>query len=317
MFTKIMAVVIAAVLVFGGFAITAYASEGSLPNDALYGVKTFGENVRLSLASNSDDKLGLALEFTQRRIEEIAALNGLGLEIPVHVAAQYQEQVEYTLRLATGLTDEQITPGLERVRTQLQEQLQRLEQLCQSSPNDPALIQVRDRLREQLRLVEDGLSDPQQFRNQIRAREQQGPIPPVTVPPGPTVTQPAGLPNGNTNLNGNMNANLNGNENANTNEGANGNEFGNNNENANGNGNNNDDGNSNSDDDHSGNGNDNDNGGNGNDNDNDNDKGGNGNGGNENDNGGNGGNDNDNGDNGGNDNGGGGNGNGGGGNGNG
>ncbi len=134
MFTKIMAVVIAAVLLFGGFAATAYASQDSLPNDALYGVKTFGENVRLSLASQGDDKLGLALEFAERRVEEMAALNELGMEIPQHVAAQYQEQVEYTLRLAAGLSDEQIIPGLERVHTRLQEQLQRLEQLQPIKP---------------------------------------------------------------------------------------------------------------------------------------------------------------------------------------
>jgi uncharacterized membrane protein YgcG len=316
MFTKVMAVVIAAVLLFGGFAATAYASQASLPNDALYGVKTFGENVRLSLASQGDDKLGLALEFAQRRVEEIAALKELGIEIPPHVAAQYQEQVEYTLRLAAGLPDEQIVPGLERVRTRLQEQLQRLDQLSQVNPNDPALIQARDRVREQLRLVDDGLGDPQQFRERIRTREQQGPIPSATEQPGPTVTPPAG--NQNANTNSNNNANGNGNENTNSNgngnENANGNQNGNENMNGNnagfgdGNGNSNDDnGNDNVNDD-GGNGNDDGGGGNGN----DNGGGGNGNGddgGGGNDNGGSGGGNDNGGDGNGNDNGGGGNGN--------
>jgi hypothetical protein len=102
MFTKVMAVLIAAVLVFSGAAATAYASQASLPTDALYGVKTFGENIRISLAPEADRKLGLALEFTQRRVDEMAAVNQLGLIIPAHVAAQYREQVEYTYAWPQG-----------------------------------------------------------------------------------------------------------------------------------------------------------------------------------------------------------------------
>jgi hypothetical protein len=328
MFTKVMAVIIAVVLVFSGAAVTAYASQASLPTDALYGVKTFGENIRISLAPQADSKLGLALEFTQRRVDEMAALNQLGMTIPAHVASQYQEQVEYTLRLAAGLSDDDITPALEQIHSRLQEQLRTLDQLHQANPGDPALNQAREQLRQQLHLVETGLQDPQQFREQMRLRErlvQQTQAPSRTEAPDPTLIPGAANNNangnGNGNLNGNENGNANGNMNGNGNEDANGNMNGNGNEDANGNGNGNEDaddnmngngnGNGNddsghddgaggdgnvNDDDHSGNGND---GGGGNDNDHGDDKGGSG-GGNDNDHdddkgGGGGGNDNDNG----------------------
>jgi hypothetical protein len=315
MFTKIMAVLIAAALVFSGAAVTAYASQASLPTDALYGVKTFGENLRLSMAFQSGDKLGLALEFTQRRIDEMKALSDLGIKVPEHLAAQYQEQVEFALRLGAGLSDDKITPALEQIRSRLQEQLQIMEQLQQVSPDDAVLARIRERLQEQLRLVELGLRDPQQFREQLRLREQirqQTQQPTATQEPGATATPGAGNQNGNANDdngngNGNMNGNANdGNGNGNTNGNANDDDD-NGNGNMNGNGNDDDDddngngnmnGNGNDDDDDdngngnmngNGNGNDNDDdNGNGNGNDNDDDQGGNGNGNDDDDNGGNG-----------------------------
>jgi Domain of unknown function (DUF5667) len=279
MFTKVMAVLIAMVLVFSGAAATAYASQSSLPTDTLYGVKTFGENLQLRIAPKSDDKLGLALEFAQRRVDEMAALSQLGLTIPVHAATQYQEQVEYALQLAAGLSDLEIVPALEQIRTRLQEQLNTLEQLSQANPNDHALILARDLLREQLRLAEAGRQDPQQFRTQMQTRErlvQQTLTPLETEEPDPTMTP--GANNSNTNANGNTNGSVSGNENGNTNDDLNGND----NEDANSNGNGDDHGGNANDDDRGGNGNENDNGNggshNGNGNDNDNDHNGNGNG---------------------------------------
>ena len=292
-FTKVMAAFIAIVLVFGGAAVTAYASQGSLPTDALYGVKTFGEDLQLRMAPHSDDKLGLALEFAQRRVDEMAALNRLGMIIPEHAATQYQEQVEYTLRLAAGLSDEHITAALILIRIRLQEQLSTLDQLSKANPNDAALIRAREELRDQLQFVEAGLQDPQQYRVQMLARERQAQetqAPFATeAPDDPMVTPEGG--NNNANINGNTNGNLAGNENGNENMNGNGNEDANSNVTDNDNDGNGNDGNSN---DGNGNGNDDDHGGNGNDNDDDKSGNGNDNRGNGNDNGGDG-NDNDNG----------------------
>ncbi len=173
MFTKIMAVLIAATLVFGGAAATAYASQASLPNDALYGVKTFGENLRLSLAPQPNAKLGIALEIAQRRVQEMAALSEMDIEIPVHLASQYQEQVEYAL-IAAEMPDDEIVPALEQVRTKLQEQLRIMEQLHQAQPEDPALVQAREQLRNMEQLHQAQPEDPAlvQAREQVRIMEQ-------------------------------------------------------------------------------------------------------------------------------------------------
>jgi uncharacterized membrane protein YgcG len=282
-FTKLIAVLIAAALVFGGAAATAYASQASLPNDALYGVKTFGESLVLSLAPQANDKLGLALEFAQRRVDEMEALKQSGMSVPEHVAAQYQEQVEYTLQLAAGMSDDHITSALEQIHTSLQNQLNRIEQLQQLNPDDPALTQVRNHLQEQIHLTESGMTDPQQFRLQIHARQQLGQLtrePVVTQEPSATITPGPGdeSNNANGNINGNANEvdNFNGNNNEDGNSNANtntdGSENGNGNENSNskddGNGGNGNDGGGSRDDNQNGHGGDNsnDNGGHGGDN---------------------------------------------------
>lgn len=234
MFTKIMAVLIAAVLVFGGAAATAYASQASLPNDALYGVKTFGENLRLSLAPQPNAKLGIALEIAQRRVQEMAALSEMDIEIPVHLASQYQEQVEYALRVAAEMPDDELIPALLQIQTQLQEQLRIMEQFHQAQSENPVLVQAREQLRYQLRLVELGLVDPLQFRAQIRHRQQFGFGPAPTEPPGPMVTPPAPA---NQFGPGNENANSNGNQIQNGNSPGNADNNGNgNNDQSNGNG---------------------------------------------------------------------------------
>ena len=62
------------VLVFGGVSATAYASQFSLPGDALYPVKTSLEQTQLGLSLNAARQAELQLEFAQRRLDEVAAL---------------------------------------------------------------------------------------------------------------------------------------------------------------------------------------------------------------------------------------------------
>lgn len=62
------------VLLFGGATATAYASQSSLPGDALYPVKTGLEQTRVNLSNDAADQANLHLEFAQRRLGEMAAL---------------------------------------------------------------------------------------------------------------------------------------------------------------------------------------------------------------------------------------------------
>ena len=88
MYTKLMAVLIALVLVFGGAAATASAAQESLPTDALYSVKTLGESVALGLSVSPAEKLEKALDHTQWRVKEMAALTKMGVTIPENVKTE-------------------------------------------------------------------------------------------------------------------------------------------------------------------------------------------------------------------------------------
>jgi hypothetical protein len=86
-FTTIMVVLVAIVMVFGGASATAYASQASLPGDALYPVKTSLELTQVVLAGDAFNRAQLHLRFAQRRMDEITELLEQGRYSDVEVAA--------------------------------------------------------------------------------------------------------------------------------------------------------------------------------------------------------------------------------------
>lgn len=61
----------------------AYAAEGSLPGDALYGVKvSVTEPLRVALAGNAKEEAALEMSFAERRLTEAAALANEGRLTP-------------------------------------------------------------------------------------------------------------------------------------------------------------------------------------------------------------------------------------------
>jgi hypothetical protein len=213
MFTKLLAVFIAFVLVFGGVAATAYAAQDSLPPDALYPVKTLSESVALGLSVSSAQKLEKALGQAQRRVDEMAKLAAMGVSVPEKVNREYVERVEYSLRLAARIRDDQMSEALGKIQAGLQKQLAAVEQLRAARPDDAQLAVVEEQLHRQLGLVALGLSDPQAFREQLAAMLQgiQGPSstqdPSVTEEPSKTETPEPGDDNSNDENSNDSNAN--------------------------------------------------------------------------------------------------------------
>jgi uncharacterized protein DUF5667 len=68
----VMAAVTAIVMAGAG---TVYASQNSLPGDALYSVKLAAENVQLGLAVSTEAKANLESEFATRRANELAKIS--------------------------------------------------------------------------------------------------------------------------------------------------------------------------------------------------------------------------------------------------
>lgn len=156
-------------LLFGGAGATVVAAQGSQPDQPLYGLKLTSEDARLELAAKTQTRLELALQFAERRIEELAGLVRAGKPVPATLAARWQQQAELALRLAGDLDDGVMNGELTRLRDRLREQLRLMDQLQGDAPADAQLLRLREQLQTRLRLVEAGLADPTGYRNQVRA----------------------------------------------------------------------------------------------------------------------------------------------------
>jgi len=58
----------------GGLGVTAYAAQGALPGDTLYGIKTGLEEAQLALSSTAAGDFELHMQFAAERLSEITAL---------------------------------------------------------------------------------------------------------------------------------------------------------------------------------------------------------------------------------------------------
>ncbi|MBT3313659.1 MAG: hypothetical protein HN390_03505 [Anaerolineae bacterium] len=196
--TTLVSIVTILGLLMGGTGGTVYASQDSLPNETLYGIKIASENMRLNMANDTQSELSLLLEYANRRGEEITALAEEGTELPEATMTMLQTQLQQALQLAGEMDDPEMLQAMTQLQTALQTQLQRMDQLQEDCPNadctntEPLLEQLRTRLEDRLRLVEDGMADPQGFRETVRnenrnrnSQEELPEEPPVDPVPDP------------------------------------------------------------------------------------------------------------------------------------
>jgi hypothetical protein len=176
-FIKAMVVTILVMGILLGTSFTVYAAQSSLPGEPLYAVKSFSEDVRLSLTSSSQDKLNLILDYTNRRSDEINLLAAKGKALPDQTSNRYQSELESALQLAAGMNDEQMQHALGQIRRQAEKQGMTLEELISSLPDqaEPAIVHLQQRLQEQVNLSTLGEKDPQGFRLEMRARQHRHP----------------------------------------------------------------------------------------------------------------------------------------------
>jgi hypothetical protein len=195
-FKPLVAVVLAVIILFGGMSSTVLAAQESLPDQALYPLKTWSEDTLLKLPVSQQTQLDRLLDFSDRRVEEIAGLIAAGRAIPEGVLSRLQAEVEQSLEVAASMDDQQIGPQLEGIRMRLEKQLQMMNALLEISPgsDQPLLQQGCIRMREQIQLVTEGEVDPQGFRMKMHGQQQnqQGPGGQTTQPgngmQGPTST---------------------------------------------------------------------------------------------------------------------------------
>ncbi len=174
MLNILLVVVMAIGFVFGGAGITVYAAQDSLPDEALYGVKTWSEDTRLSWANSAQERLELTLGFTQRRVLEIGELQAAGKTVTAGVITRLHEELNTALQLAAGMDEPQMVQALEQIRLQAATQSQTIATLASAAAggSDEDLEKLQERLREQAQMASTGQADPQGFRQQVRDRDR-------------------------------------------------------------------------------------------------------------------------------------------------
>lgn len=195
-------VVIAVTVFFGGTGATVYAAQGSLPDQALYPVKTWSEDALVSLAGSARSRLNYDLDFSDRRITEMAGLLSAGNPIPEMVVTRLQNELQQALELAAGMDDPQMLLQLERIRLRAEAQLRTMTALMSGAPESAqsTLLQVRARIQKQMQLATMGKADPQGFKLQVQERRQYQGGPDdqtpesANTPQGPALQTPAGTP---------------------------------------------------------------------------------------------------------------------------
>lgn len=190
MFTLARIILIAA-FALGGTGVTAFAAQESLPDQALYPVKTWIEDLRLGLVKDPQADFNLLFGFVEERIAEMEALVEGGMPIPSQVATRLNLHLQMMARAAADLDDPALLKAMEQVRQRSQLQVQRLEQLRQLAPQDsPALGQATQAMHTIRNTAEGALEDPLTF------RQHQGVNRPEEAPDFPENEAPNGAGEG-------------------------------------------------------------------------------------------------------------------------
>ncbi|MFN3763540.1 MAG: DUF5667 domain-containing protein, partial [Anaerolineae bacterium] len=152
-----------------GFTGTLYAAQDDLPGQALYPLKTWSEDVRVSLTADPARQVERLMDMAQRRVEETVALTQAG-QVPPETVLQRMEQHLYrAMEQAAAQGDEQMVQTLNRVEARLRAMQQRLADV----PQTPVRERVWAQLEAWRRLAEAGEADPARFRQQFRERVWQ------------------------------------------------------------------------------------------------------------------------------------------------
>ncbi len=169
--------VMAAVLLtaLSGLGGTVYAAQAALPDDLLYPVKTLTEDIQVSLESDPQDRLDLYASFASRRLQEIQAQVEAGQEVSQKALDLLEKHTQKMLEQAAQIGESGLEHALRQIEQNLEKQNQQMEKLGQDHPQGgaPGLVKAQEKIRERLELVENGIQEPQGFRETMRERNEK------------------------------------------------------------------------------------------------------------------------------------------------
>lgn len=170
----ILSLLVVAGLLFGGGA-TVNAAQDELPNEPLYAVKTWTEDLSLEFQNDPEVKVNRLMELGQIRIQEMTRLIEDNQPIPDQVRLRLEQHIRQALQLCANMDEPALERALLQIRDRLQQQDRDMERLQLHTQDQLQLLtQTRAMIQERLRLVEDGLLDHEMFREQVRSGFRHG-----------------------------------------------------------------------------------------------------------------------------------------------
>ena len=177
MFSVITTLILVFGVLFGGSGITLAAAQSSLPDQPLYGLKLWTEQVQYSLAGEDvESQMQLSMQFANRRMEEISAMltngNVSDQAALTRLQYRYQAQIENSMRLAAGLPgEEEVLAALDETKTEIGIHIRKLDQDRiqgrTGAPEHAVLANIQAMLQERLKWLEAGIVEPNQLRYRL------------------------------------------------------------------------------------------------------------------------------------------------------
>src|SRR5512139_3537209 len=90
---------------FAGGGMTVRASQDDLPNEPLYGVKTWSENAGLQFQNSPDAKVERLMELAQTRVQEMSQLAESGQTPPEQVRLRLEQHLQQAFQLCSNMDD--------------------------------------------------------------------------------------------------------------------------------------------------------------------------------------------------------------------
>lgn len=183
-------------LFFGGSVGAAFAAQDALPGESLYPVKLWSEDIRLAFAGNPEAQIELLLRFADTRVAEMNALAAQGQPAPQGTIERLGLHLQQAIQLAADLDDAPMQSALQQIRARLEVQEQSLAQDDHGA--DPVRSRAGEMLQERIRIIDDGLNDPEAFRNRMRSNQEETPVPsaPQSTMPGGAGAEETSTPGG-------------------------------------------------------------------------------------------------------------------------
>lgn len=180
----LISVLMIAGLLFGGGA-TVNAAQDDLPNEPLYFLKVWSEDVSLQLQKNPEAKVDRLMDLVQTRTQDMTRLIESGEPVPDQVRLRLEQHIQDALQTCLTLDEPALDQTLLQIRDRLQDRdrdmdrlllhtqdqlnLQTQDQLrLQIQDQLQGLTQTRSMLRERLQLVDDGLLNHELFRERVQ-----------------------------------------------------------------------------------------------------------------------------------------------------